>query len=491
MQRFLNTLLRNFRSNNTTRRTTRRTTLQLEGLENRTVLSSVLQPSGTSTLIVNVDPGFFSIGPGLGFFKHIQHLTFQSDPQDAGKLDVIYNGAPLSQPFAKASINNVIVNVAGLDAVNVDDSNGLPFADRTTVSLIGSGSFNSLNLTGSRTISGGETYAAGNGAQAGSLTLGGSTYQFSSTIGSVTDSVKTTGSLVVKAFGQNVSLNGQNGVTQTLSGLSNGGAGDTLTYSNKDLVNLEMLSANASANLNATAAAAGEQFFVIDLFGSNQGVTINATPNTVATSVVAAGLGDAVFVQANSGRVFINGTTSTLAVLGTGFGQRGVTSGIKQDVFVEGVGRLALTDPGNNTTSEHVVVTESTISGTGLFGNDAAVVHYSDTSLLQIVTGELADTYTIVGSKPDARFGSEIEIDNNSTVGLSVVVILDAGSGLNLGLNNAASPNTGPASLFISALNGTFSHPTPTPSTGSEVVTFAGGLTSDVVYQGFTSVTHS
>jgi hypothetical protein len=467
--------------------------LQLEDLEDRTVPSTASLVG--STLLVNADPGSISVihqNGIIGIIPHIRQITFQADSVQQGKLDVLDNGTLLGR-FATSSVKNVDVSVAGLDAVNIDDSNGLPFAAGTTISLFGSGGTNSLNLTGSRTIAGGETYDAGSGPRAGVLFVGGSTFEFSNVIGSVTDQVKTTGSLVVEAFGQNVSLNGQDGLTQTLTGLADGGGGgNTFAYSNKNLVNLEMFSANASANLNATAAAAGEQFFVVDLFGSNEACQINATPSTVSTNVVAAGQGDAVFVAANSGRVSVNGTSSTLAVLGTGFGQTGVTSGIKQDVFVEGVGRLALTDPGNHTTQEHVTVTESTISGTGLFGNNAAVVHYNDIGSVQIVTGELADTYAIAGSKPGARFSSPIEIDDNSAVGLNIAVTLDAGSGLDLDLNNTNfRPNPAPASLFISAVDGTFSHPTPPLPTGIEDVTFAGGLTSEVIYSGFTSVTHS
>jgi hypothetical protein len=434
-----------------------------------------------STLSVTADPGFFAISPGHPGTEVIRQTTFQADPIQLGKLDV-YDGGTLLGRFAMSSIKNVDMNVAYLDNVNVDDSNGLPFAAGTTISLSSySGGFgNSLNLTGSRTISGGETYAAGNGAQGGSLTLGGSTYKFNSAIGSVSDSVKTTGPLVVKAFGSNVWLSGSNGVTQTLSGLSNGGAGDTLTYSNKNPVYLEMFGANATAHLNATAAAAGEQSFVTDLLGNDEGVQINATPSTVGNGVVAAGQGDAVTVAANSSSVSIQGNSSTYVSLGT--------SGIKRDVFVTGVGELVLNDSGNNTTPENVKVTQSIISGTGLFGNNAAVVEYHNTGHVQISTGEQADTYTIAGSKPGAHFGSSIEIDDNSTVGLNVAVALDAGSGLDLHLNNGLLANPAPASLLISAPQGTYSPPAPPLPTGGETMTFAGGLTSYVIYQGFTSV---
>jgi hypothetical protein len=471
------------------RRQSSSVTLQAEGLEDRMVLSSASLVG--STLLVHADPGsFVRSRPGGPFVAHFRDITLQADPLHPARVQVLDNGHKLGE-FAIAKVKRVDVSVAGLDSVIVNDSNGVPFAAGTTISLAGSGNFNSFTLTGSRTINGGETYIAGNGSQAGSLKLGGSTYDFSSTIGSVTDSVKIASpALDVEAFGRSVSLSGSNGVTQTLSGLSSGGAGDSLTFSHKDLVDLEMETANASATLNATAAAAGEQFFVVGLLNSNQGLHVNATPSTVATSAVASGQGDAVFLNGNSGRVFINGSSSTLAMLGTGFGQTGVTSGIKADVSVEGVGRLAVTDPGNFSTQEHVNVTESTISGTGLFGNNAVVVDYSTVGLVQFATGGLADAYTIAGSKPSVTFPSPIEIDDNSRVSLNVTVDLTSKSAVDLNVDNAELPNAAPASLFIDAPGGQFNPVIPNIPTGSEDVTFAGGLNSIVVYEGVNSVTN-
>src|SRR5262249_41058797 len=155
-------------------------------------------------------------------------------------------------------------------------------------------------------------------------------------------------------------------------------------------------------------------------------------------------------VAGNGGPVSINGSSSTLAFVATGFGQ-GVTSGIRRDVSVEGVGRMAVTDPGNDSKQEHVTITESTISGIGLFGSNKVKVHYDNVGQVQVVTGQLANTYSVVGSKPGALFGSHIEIDDNSTKGLDVTVNLDKGSGLNLFLNNRDfQPAPAPASLFIS-----------------------------------------
>jgi hypothetical protein len=494
MRRFLSNLASNFRSTNaarSTRRDARRPALQVEGLEDRMVLSTATQVG--SALLVTADPGLFGVNlPGHPIVAHIRSISFQTDQANHAKVDVLDSGAVLGK-FTIASLKSVNVNVAGLDAVSVDDTVGLPFASGTTVSLFGGGILNSLSLTGSRVVSGGETYAAGNGAQAGSLALGGVTFQFGGTIGSVTDLVKTTAPLVVKSSGGNVALNGQDGVTQQLTGLAgNGGGGDTLTYSNKGLVNLELFGNGAGATLNATKGATGETSFVIDLFGTDEDLFINATPSNVTTSAVVGGPGADVDLRANAGRVSVAGVSSTLLTVGQVVPNVGFsTAGIKADVSVNGVGHLTVQDGGNHSTQEHVTVTESMISGTGLFGTGAVKLTYGNTAILEIVTGHLANTYSVIGSRAGAFFGSKITIDDGSDVGMSVFAGLDSGSHLNLSLLNTFAAHPAPASLFLSAPHGTFSHPTPNIPAGIEDVTFAGGFSSEVVYNGFTSVTHS
>jgi hypothetical protein len=167
--------------------------------------------------------------------------------------------------------------------------------------------------------------------------------------------------------------------------------------------------------------------------------------------------------------------------------------GINANVSVSGVHSLTVADDGNALTPENVTVTESTISGSGLFGNDSVKLTYSNTAVVGILTGQLADTYLVVGSKPGARFSSKITIADFSVVGLNMTVGVDAGSLLNLILrNDFASPNT--ASLFVAASGATFSQSFPNPLNpfdGIEDVTFPVGFPSEIVYDGFGSVTHS
>jgi hypothetical protein len=499
MRRFLSNLVRSFRTTKTARparRAPRRANLYLEGLEDRLVMSTVSTVAlAGRALQVNAAPA--------------HQIRFQADQHDATKLDVLDNGKLVRQ-VPIASVDLVLMKVAGQDAVDVDYSNGLPFAPGTQMLLSGSGSQNSLTLEGSRTVKGGETYISMRNTsigQAASLAVGAGGnledndgfYLFTGAIGSVTDLVKTTAPLVAESlFGSNVTLSGSNGVTQTLSGLSNGGAGDTLTYSNKGLVQLEMLSDNAKATLSATAAAAGEHSLVVDLSGGHDNLHINATPRTVDTSVVVAPGTAAnpsfVNLAANAGRVSIAGNGTALVSVGRGVTYTtATTAGIEADVSVSNVALLAVTNSANRTTKENVTVTESTISGTGLFGNNAAKLSYSGTQFLQIATGQLADTYKVIGSKPGATFTSSIDIASTSYVGLSVAVTLDARSGLHLDVSNYVGCPS--ASLFVSALGGTVHPPSPIIppgyfATGHETVTFPHGLTSEISYQDMTSVTN-
>jgi hypothetical protein len=508
MRRFFGKLLKrvsNLRTTNTARTTRqgpRRACLQVETLEGRLLMSTLttVKLSGT-TLHVDAAPGF--AGPSAPGHPnvHLRQITFEVDPRQPTKLEILDNGTPLARYFM-SSIKEVDVSLPGLDEVIMDDSNGQPFAPKTQVLLTGNRTNSVLDLTGSQSVIG-ETYFGGDRSQHASVALGsvvggagGYSIQFSSAIDSVTDSVTTTVSPLVETHGLNVTLSSQDDGTQTFSGLNSGGSGGgTYTFSNKQFIGLDMFSANASLILNATAAAAGEHELDVALLGAGESVHINATPSTVTTSVVAFEDAASVSLVANSGSVSINGNFSTTVVTvgqsGQGLNSLATTAGINANVSVIGVRSLIVADNGNTTTQENVTVTESTISGRGLFGNDAVKLTYSNTKEVIIRTGQLADGYLVAGSKPGATFRSQIEFADFSKVGLNVIAFVDAGSLLNLGLGNLfASPNT--ASLYIAAAaGGTFSQPVPNSPNGTEDVTFAGTDTSEIIYDGFGSVTHS
>jgi hypothetical protein len=454
----------------------------LEVLEDRLVLSTATQV--LSTLNITADPGTAT---------NVRSILMEVDATDPTKLDVLDTGTVLGK-FTISSISNVNVNVAGNDASKVDDSNGLPFAPGTAISLAGTGPNNSLALLGSLALNlnGNEVFTAGTAAIPGSLSLGtgfGSVvFTFSSTIASVTDDLSTT-QLIVQARGQAVSQVGPNSITERLKGLAGaGGAGNTLTFRDKASVILDLNSDNASANLNATAAPIGLTDFGVDVFGKNDKVIIGATPSTVRTTVVIAGAqNDSVNLQGNSGPVTLFCNNTTVVDLGSNItdSSKSLTSGIKNTVTVIAAEILNILDGGNGTTQENMTVTESTISGTGMFGNNGVVVHYEET-VPTFETGRLANTYTVADSHPGATFFSGVSInDDFSNAGLSVQVSVDSGSALHLSLFNK-DPASG--SLFISTVSGTFNPPAPTTPDGSETVTFTSGSTSTVFYEGFNSV---
>jgi hypothetical protein len=462
----------------------------LEALEDRLVPSFAVQFG--STLIVKADPGSF--GPPPFVIPHVRPILLEADLTDHTKLDVFDTGKLLGQ-FTIASIKTVDVGVAGLDAVNVDDVNGVPFAGLTSINLFGSGFDNSLNLVGSQAIIGNEDFTASRVGQNASLSLAGVDFQFLSGIASATDAWANPNpafTLFVSTQSQSVFLSKPFlSPGEQLSGLSAGGNGPgTLIFAGKAEVVLEVESDNATVTLDAATADSAWKGIDVQLFGKNDTVNIDATPAGVSTEVQTLGQSDRVNVLANAGFVIVLGNTSASVVLGSNDADfsKSVTSGINRDVSVFGAGSLQVADGGNVTTKEQVNVTEATVSGSGLFGNSGVVVHYSATPLA-IFTGRLANTYTVAPSHAGAHFGGFVEIaDLFSLAGLTVLVSVDGKSGLSLGLFNK---NPAAGNLFLVAPGGTFNPFIMTKPNGFEQVTFLFGLTSKVGYAGFGNPVHS
>jgi hypothetical protein len=418
-------------------------------------------------------------------------IVMREDPSTTGTLDVTDTTGALGK-FAIASIHTVNASVAGGDAFKMDDTNGIPFANGTVIALSGTGGKNALDLVGTTKLPDPETYSAGAAGGVGSVGVEGAIFTFTSAIESVTDDLTVT-KFTVQAPGQLVSLKGDGG-SETLEGLAGpGGGGNNLEFHGKTDTTLELRSANATANLNAAAGALGLTEFDVSMDGALDFVNINATPASVTTHIeVAAGPNQENFVDlgGNAGPVSINGNgATTVSLQSTSLENNSVTSGINNNVFVEGVDFLDLSDGGNATAQENVTVTESTISGRGLFGNNSVVLTYEAVNNLTILTGRLVENYTVTGSHPGATFGTQVAIDNNNTgnSGLNIRVDVDSGSGLFLATD---SNNPAESSLVISApSNASFSPPVGSIPRGQEQISFAGGLTSTVIYDGFDSVT--
>jgi hypothetical protein len=484
----------------------------LEALEDRLVPSTITEQVGINGAVVAI-----LIKADAGSAKLTRAIDLQRDAQDHTKLDVFdVNGfaVTLLGQFPIASLVDIDVQVAGNDTIAVSDTNGLPFAAGTFIAMFGSGANNSFDLGGGQAIKGNETYTVGLGAQDPNadrldtnLGLGGAEFWIDSAIATVNDYIPITGQLSVETPSHAVTLSGQDGLTEQLSGLTNGAdpdafpGGDTLTFNHKPSVAVRLDSDIATANLNATAAARGLNLFRVDALGKNDTVNVGASPSTGTTEVRASGFLDRVNLRANSGVVnIIAGSTATVELGSDFFFAQSMTSGINANVSVQG-GHLEVADAGNVTTKEHVTVTESTVSGSGLFGNSGVVVSYQQVSSLLIFTGRLVNTYTVAPSHSGSLFSTGITIDDfASSVGLNVTVDVDDGSGLNLHLINA-NHTTGHltiAASTISPVQAKFNPRPPATPNGIETVSFfvleprgkivPAGVPSIVSYIGFDNV---
>ncbi len=436
MRRFLNKLLRDFRTTSTARggrRAPRGAAPQVEGLEDRMVLTTVTL-SGSTALISNMAQGHAITLESTGFFNGFRGL------------EVFDNGTLVNNParFSIDAIKTVNIQASGGDNVLVNDSNGMPFAQGTSISLFGGGA-NELTLFGSRGIAGNETYVAGGASfTPGEVLVDNLTFTLHNAIASVNDFFQITGTLDVQTSGTSVVLSGSSGVTQTLSGMGFGG-GDTLTYANKPTVVLEEYAANANVLLNAAAPDALEQFFEVNLHGAGDSTVIATTPSRVVTDVlttVAPVANQAsVYLRGNRDTVSVQGNSSTFLSVGQPLSNGEFsTKGIQSSVVVSGVGSLFLSDSGNVSTPENVTVTQSTISGTGLFGNNGATLFYFNVGTVNLVTGQDGADYAVEASHPGTQFTSRINITYFSTtlanVPIRADVFVDSGSRLNLQLFN-------------------------------------------------------
>jgi hypothetical protein len=436
MRRFLNKLFRDFRTTGSARGgrgAPRRAAPQVEGLEDRMVLTTVTL-SGSTALISNMAQGHAITLESTGFFNGFRGL------------EVFDNGTLVNNPklFSIDAIKTVNIQASGGDNVLVNDSNGMPFAQHTSISLFGSGA-NALTLAGSRGIAGNETYVAGGASfTPGEVLVDNLTFTLHNAIAWVNDFFQITGTLDVQTSGSNVVLSGSSGVTQMLSGMGFGG-GDTLTYANKPTVVLDEYGANANVLLAATVPAVSENLFTVQMHGAGDSTTIAATPSNVFTEVraeIAPVANQAsVYLRGNAGGVAVTGNSSTFLSVGQPL-TNGLfsTKGIQANVTAVGVGTMFLSDSGNVSTQENVTVTESTISGFGLFGNNGVKLFYQNVGTVNLVTGQDGADYTVAGSHKGAKFASKINLTYFSTllanVPIRADVYVDSGSQLNLQLYN-------------------------------------------------------
>lgn len=472
MRRFLSELVRNFRTTKArpARRAPRRVALQLEGLEDRLVPTTAsLSGNGAILTISNVGP---------------EGITLRCNPSNNNEVEVFDDNSatPLFQDN-KQLINTVNIRLSSNSAVDIDDSNGMPFAQKALVTLSGSGTGNLLELGGSRTISGNELYVAGAApSSGGELMVDNINFQIGPAISTVRDAFPITGTDDVQTSGTNVVLQGDD---PKLTGLGFG-AGGSLFADDKPEVELEEYAAGATIRLNELV---GNPVFAVNMHGSGDSTIIVGTPQTVLTEVqtnVAPVANPAsVILEANAGPVVVNGNPFTQLTIGQKL-SNGLfsTQGIQSNVTVQGLASLSVLDNGNVSTAQNVNVTEKSISGTGLFGKSSAVLSYGGVRNLTIDSGQLADQYTVESSQPELDFLSKITITDFSTTSFRADVFVDRYSGLNLSLFNAQPLSV--AELFIHTEAGE-SVSDPGPQQGVVDVVF-GIYSSQVFYDGFTPV---
>jgi hypothetical protein len=472
MRQFLKNLFRDLRTTKTRpERRTARTSLKLEGLEDRLVPATHListPPLVDQSLTISPGPSQMILFKAIG----------------GGQAEEYNYSTGRSFDYTIASFNSVSIELQGNNIVHIDDSNGMPFSAGASVSLSGTGE---LLLYGSHTIQGNELYVAGGAPWTtgeivmDSLNL---TFTLGTGIGSVDDQIPILGTFDVQTSGTGVQLtsNAGYGPTQQLSGLGNGGGG-WMEFSNKPTVLLEDYSSNANVFLDTTAAATGEQHFNVNMHEAGDTTTIDMTPKNVPTSVTTnvAPIANNSFVNlwGNAAPVIIQGNSSTVVSVGYPLGNGlDTTRGIEANVNVVGASSLFLSDDGNDSTHENVKVTNYTISGTGLFGSNAVTLYYGDVGTVSLVTGQLADTYSVTGSS----FTSQINITDFSDDSFQTNVDVNSNSHLNLHLSNDTSHT---ARVVLNPSSGAAQTTTTGPENGSVKLFFGGTDESEVFFQGY------
>jgi hypothetical protein len=402
MRRFLNNLFRDFRTTSTprsTRRLPHRATLNLEGLEDRLV-PTTLTLRGSTLTISDIRPA------------HTIQIQCQSN--GAGGMEVFDNGNLVNnEVFNKMTIKTV--NIAGTsnDQVYVNDTDGMPFAN-ANINL--SGGINTLWLQGARAVAGNETYSAGSEInEAGAILATPATISLDNLtftlhgVPTVVDEIPISGSLDVQSSsggtaqasgaGPELSQNGFGAFnipgTACLQYLGFG-AGTTLCFSQKPNVILPVYAPNTAVYLQP-ASATGLNSFQVEMAGAADSVIINGTDASVATyvygyssgltvnltafnhgyvGITCFGSGAHVNISMNDAVVNIQGNSTTDVLIGGDLNNGYTTQYIDANIDVSGAANLTVDDAVNTPTN--VKNTNGTISGFGLFGNNGVTVSYSN-----------------------------------------------------------------------------------------------------------------
>jgi hypothetical protein len=135
-----------------------------------------------------------------------------------------------------------------------------------------------------------------------------------------------------------------------------------------------------------------------------------------------------------------------------------------------------------------VRVTEKSVFGNGLFGNDNVVLSYFNVGTLNLQTGHGSDSFQVLASQTGAAFTSQINITDVCQGTFTADVIVDSGSHLNLTLVKVEAQSV--AALTVEAVNGNVVLPGRIPLrpvSGTADVFFGGVLGSQIAFVDFTS----
>jgi hypothetical protein len=443
------------------RRTGRRTDLRLEHLEERMVPTGIV----TNGTFLNV-----ACSPG-------RLITFAQSPINSNEMVISDNVQGTVATVSRSAFKTVVVDVAGQDSVNVDDSNGMPFLLGQTIDFDGNGTSNFVNLFGSRPIDTGASYSAGATAgTASKLVEDNLTFNVSNVITQVTDTLQDTGGALTVATSGNGVILTSSGSQQSLTNLGPGGGG-TFTFANKSQVVLNENAAFSQVFLESRADTAANPSFTLQMNAQNDVASVFATPFGCVTNIQAAGNDQTVNVQSTSGALNIGGGSTTDVNL--------AGAGIQASVSVTDVADLVVTNTGS--AAQDVTVTNAAIFGTGLFGNNSAEVSFQFVKLLAINAGSGADHYTVNALSGPMTSQLEIE-DTSKTTSFVDNVFVNSGSLLNLDVVNLADPSVGQLIVHHNGGKAGISKVSPTSTNGVVKVSYPGEPPSEVTFDGFAVV---
>ncbi len=538
MLRFLSKLARKFRTANKARAPRRapcRARLQLEGLEDRMVLSTVSVNPVAGAVTLNVTPG--------------DQARIVIDPVAQNTFDITANGGKtLLSKEPMAAVKALTVNLPGGTGqgatLTVGDQHGLPFHVGENIQINGTNAGNTLNLNGPAEAVGlpafftAEALTMPSATSGGSIVLSNAIVGRSLTIGLGAGSARTIND-GLSTFGYTVN----SPYLETGLGFTIGQAGGTISsidagssrvqFQNKSSLQTELQAAGARfldfggptpAGLHTVTVDALKNNDNVDILNSYAGVETNfntastptlnindqastaltryfATVTPAGPAIVFQPLVGAQHLIKYSGNVNVTlaGSTTTLGdeyaveqtVAGSPLTINAASTdtvdvgsqwpavfsstlvGIKGTVTVNGANFLQINDAGS-TQAAVWTIHESSVSGVA-----PAAINFHNVGMMDVEGSSGVNTFNLTPSTATAFTSQIILRDWNSTSTSSVFnVTVDAASALDLFLASEHTRGT----LNLTAVGATVNPTAPPPGSGEIDAFFALGKESIIHY---------